>query len=60
VTVPVLWDTKEETIVNNESREIIRGCTDGLDERITDGIDGELSLSAAVSRRRDSVATVGG
>ncbi|TXD37040.1 glutathione S-transferase family protein [Lujinxingia vulgaris] len=24
VTVPVLWDTKENTIVNNESREIIR------------------------------------
>jgi len=24
VTVPVLWDTQEETIVNNESREIMR------------------------------------
>ena len=24
VTVPVLWDTEEETIVNNESREILR------------------------------------
>jgi putative glutathione S-transferase len=24
VTVPVLWDTEEDTIVNNESREIIR------------------------------------
>jgi len=24
VTVPVLWDTKKETIVNNESREIMR------------------------------------
>ena len=24
VTVPVLWDTKEETIVNNESKEILR------------------------------------
>lgn len=24
VTVPVLWDTRHETIVNNESREIIR------------------------------------
>ena len=23
-TVPVLWDTKHETIVNNESSEIIR------------------------------------
>ncbi len=24
VTVPVLWDTREQTIVNNESREILR------------------------------------
>ena len=27
VTVPVLWDTKAETIVNNESREILRQLT---------------------------------
>ena len=27
VTVPVLWDTVEETIVNNESREILRQLT---------------------------------
>ncbi|AUX08726.1 glutathione S-transferase [Halalkaliarchaeum desulfuricum] len=27
VTVPVLWDTTEETIVNNESREILRQFT---------------------------------
>ena len=27
VTVPVLWDTEEETIVNNESREILRMLT---------------------------------
>ena len=32
VTVPVLWDTKEETIVNNESREIIRMLTTGFRE----------------------------
>ena len=27
VTVPVLWDTQEQTIVNNESREIVRMFT---------------------------------
>jgi putative glutathione S-transferase len=54
VTVPVLWDTETQTIVNNESREIVRmldtefnaiaGSTDdfyptGLRERIDDTID---------------------
>jgi putative glutathione S-transferase len=28
VTVPVLWDREEETIVNNESREVMRILTD--------------------------------
>ncbi|PNW65538.1 UNVERIFIED_CONTAM: glutathione-dependent reductase [Euhalothece sp. KZN 001] len=31
VTVPVLWDTVEETIVNNESREIMRMLSDAYD-----------------------------
>lgn len=31
-TVPVLWDKKEETIVNNESSEIIRMLNDAFDE----------------------------
>jgi len=31
VTVPVLWDRKEHTIVNNESREIIRMMSKGFD-----------------------------
>ena len=30
VTVPILWDTKEQTIVNNESREILRDISTGL------------------------------
>jgi putative glutathione S-transferase len=32
VTVPVLWDTKRETIVNNESAEIIRMLNSAFDE----------------------------
>ncbi|WP_254841390.1 glutathione S-transferase family protein [Natronomonas marina] len=32
VTVPVLWDREEETIVNNESREVMRILTDRFAE----------------------------
>ncbi|MBO6718383.1 MAG: glutathione S-transferase family protein [Rhizobiaceae bacterium] len=32
VTVPVLWDRKQETIVSNESAEIIRMLNDAFDE----------------------------
>jgi glutathionyl-hydroquinone reductase len=32
VTVPVLWDRKQETIVNNESSEIIRMLNSAFDE----------------------------
>jgi putative glutathione S-transferase len=32
VTVPVLWDTRDETIVNNESREIMRNLTTAFSE----------------------------
>jgi putative glutathione S-transferase len=49
VTVPVLWDKKRETIVSNESAEIIRmfnSAFDGLDRRpatsIPAGLRGEI------------------
>jgi len=32
VTVPVLWDKKEETIVNNESADIIRICNTAFND----------------------------
>ncbi|WP_247729020.1 glutathione S-transferase family protein [Halovivax limisalsi] len=35
VTVPVLWDTETETIVNNESREIMRMLDTAFDEYAT-------------------------
>jgi putative glutathione S-transferase len=34
-TVPVLWDKKEETIVNNESSEIIRIFNTAFNDLIT-------------------------
>jgi putative glutathione S-transferase len=34
-TVPVLWDRKEETIVNNESSEIIRMFNTAFNDLIT-------------------------
>lgn len=37
VTVPVLWDADHETIVNNESREIIRMIDTAFDEYATPG-----------------------
>ncbi len=39
VTVPVLWDTERETIVNNESREIIRNFSTQFRELATNGVD---------------------
>lgn len=39
VTVPVLWDKKEETIVNNESREILRMLTTAFEPYHTRDID---------------------
>lgn len=39
VTVPVLWDTEEETIVNNESREILRMLDTAFEEHATRDVD---------------------
>ena len=39
VTVPVLWDKKEETIVNNESEEILRMLDTEMDEYATRDVD---------------------
>lgn len=39
VTVPILWDTKTETIVNNESSEIIRMFNDAFTGVGTPGLD---------------------
>ncbi len=39
VTVPVLWDSQRETIVNNESREIIRIFSTQFRELATKNID---------------------
>ncbi len=39
VTVPVLWDKRTETIVNNESREIMRMLSTAFDDVGSDGVD---------------------
>jgi len=39
VTVPVLWDTREDTIVNNESREILRMLDTEFDDVATRDVD---------------------
>ena len=39
VTVPVLWDKKEQTIVSNESSEIIRMLNAAFDEWGDEGVD---------------------
>lgn len=39
ITVPVLWDKHQETIVNNESSEIIRMLNDGFGDLATQDIN---------------------
>jgi Predicted glutathione S-transferase len=55
VTVPVLWDTETETIVNNESREILRMLTTAFDHL---GADVSLLPDDPAQRERvDEVIT---
>ena len=54
VTVPVLWDTEEETIVNNESKEILRMLDTEFDgvaaSNASGGSSGEHSESDGVAK----------
>ena len=49
VTVPVLWDKKEQTIVNNESREILRMLDTEFDAI------GDASVTFAPAELRDKI-----
>jgi putative glutathione S-transferase len=51
VTVPVLWDRQEDTIVNNESREVMRTLTDSF-AGLGNGVD------LVPDERRDDVDRV--
>lgn len=43
-TVPVVWDTKNNTIVNNESSEVIRDFNSGFNSILPAGSPAELDL----------------
>jgi glutathionyl-hydroquinone reductase len=51
-TVPVLWDRKTRTIVNNESSEIIRMLNDAFDDY------GDASLDLYPAARRDEIDAI--
>lgn len=51
VTVPVLWDKKKETIVNNESSEIIRMLNSAFNHLIDDESARQLDLNPEDKRQ---------
>lgn len=53
VTVPVLWDRKEKTIVNNESAELVRMLNSAFD-----GIGGNADLDLYPSKLREEIDTI--
>lgn len=56
VTVPVLWDTKEKTIVSNESAEIIRQFNDAFNHSTGDKQDFyPQSLRAEIDEFNDKI-----
>lgn len=52
VTVPVLWDKKQQTIVNNESSEIIRMLNSSFDEYANKDVD---MYPAALRKQIDEI-----
>jgi len=58
VTVPVLWDKQRETIVNNESREIIRMFDTEFDDYAKPGTNFyPLDLQATIDQTIDAIYT---
>ncbi len=57
VTVPVLWDTKKKTIVNNESREIMRMLDTGFDALAKGPSLAPSELRARIDETLDAIYT---
>lgn len=56
VTVPILWDTLEQTIVNNESREIVRMFSHGFEDVATRAID--LAPAALLEQIDETITAI--
>ncbi len=56
VTVPVLWDKKRQTIVNNESSEIIRMLNSAFDEFAN--VDGDVSVDLYPPELRQEIDAI--